>query len=129
MNIKTDKIVLEFGRLKSVHSFTFVELPNNISAIQLSFEKGDVFHEALADTDEISCSTSLIENYEISSDISKASTWVPVIGKEVLWIWRLTNQQGYQDAIQYSFTSGEGEIFIQLIVEASTIKLLMPGVV
>ena len=41
----------------------------------------------------------------------------------MVWIWSMTNQQGYNDAIQYSFKDKNGEEFIvQFIVIASEIK-------
>ena len=126
MNIETDTITHEFGKLLSVHRHVF-EGDNNemnmISGLHLKFENGDVFNEALADTDEISCDSELKENYDSFVDVSKLLPWVKVINRKVRWCWQLRNQQGYNDAIQYSFANpSDSEIIIQLLVIASEIK-------
>jgi len=125
MEIEIQKITDEFGKLKSVYSyvFQFKDEAEMKAVIHLKFESGDVFHEAKPDTDEISCSSSLMDKYQASINISSELPWKNVIGKGVRWIWNLKNQQGYNDAIQYAFANPEeNETLIQLIVEASEIK-------
>ena len=125
--IDTSSIVYEFGKLKSViyHSDSSENERLMLSAIQFIFEKGDVYHEALADTDEISCASFLLNQYDNIKDVTKLELWSKCIDKMPLWIWKLTNQQGYNDAIQYEFQNNIGKnIKIQLIVEASEIQII-----
>ena len=100
-----------------------------VVAVQLVFEKGEVYHESLPEYDEISCSEKLsgewIELDLISIDVSQEPPWIFALNCEVLWVWTMTNHQGYDDAMQYSFASpvlGNSQI-IQLVTVASAIKV------
>ena len=101
LKIDTAIIVYEFGKLKSViyHSDLCENEPFMISAIQLIFENGEVYHEALTDTDEISCADILRNKYNRVQNITKSKLWSECIDKNALWIWNLKNQQNYNDGI------------------------------
>lgn len=42
--------------------------------------------------------------------------------KKISWMWRMTNQRGYEDGFQLEFDDREGTT-VQLIAEASQLKL------
>jgi len=127
MKVNTVKVTYEYGKLISVyyHESVFDDgSPSMLSAIQLQFEAGDVYHEALCDTDEITCNSNLVDSYDNSINVSKTEPWKTIIGNEVNWIWNLKNQQGYDDGIQYEFKTSQTETqMIQLLVMASEIKI------
>lgn len=129
MSIEPHRIADDFGRLVSVHCHLYKLVDENeediVSAFQLKFENGEVFHEALGDTDELSCASTLEDKYQEVLDVSDKAPWIDAIGKEALWIWTLTNQQGYNDAIQYSFANSvkENKSIIGLVTAASEITI------
>jgi len=124
MIIATDDIVYQFGNLVSVHYLSIDEEINWISAIKLTFENGVVYNEAVGATDEIVLTNKLNDHYQIITAANDITPWAEAIGRPTLWLWNLTNQQGYNDGVQYAFAAPrQNEIIIQLMVEASSIKL------
>ncbi|WDE95578.1 DUF6334 family protein [Lentisphaera profundi] len=126
MKINTDKITYDYGKLISVyyHESVFDDSPNMLSAIQLKFEHGDVYHEAIIDTDEISCNSDLIETYDLVINKNDKEPWNSLIGNKPNWIWNLNNQQGYDDGIQYEFKTSQTDTHtFQLLVIGSEIKI------
>lgn len=93
--------------------------------IRLIFERGEVYHEALGDYDEISCDSAMKGEFNKSVDISNSSPWKGAVGRDALWAWRMINNQGYLDGIQYSFANnaGKDEKTIQLLTIASEVKI------
>lgn len=128
--MKVDPYIItnDFGKLKKVFSIKaqFENEPDMTVAIHLVFENGEIYHEALADTDEIACESEMLDSYQNSVDISHEFPWGNAIETHVLWFWKMKNQQGYEDAVQYSFSSSSEhrqEILIQLLVAASEVKV------
>ena len=69
------KISEDFGKLIDVYllKYTFEDEPEMISGIKLVFENGVVFHEALPDTDEITCESNQQFDYDIEICVSNYS--------------------------------------------------------
>lgn len=124
MTIDALKVCDDFGKLKEVlaYEFYFENEGHMRSAVQLIFEKGDIFHEAIRDSDEITCSSALISSYDRIIDISQTAPWNNVLGKDTYWLWTLTNQKGYLDAVQYSFIASNIENIVQLMVKGAEIE-------
>ena len=122
-----DEIIYKYGKLTSVkkHYDSFEDSSDMVCAYQLVFEHGEIFHEALPNTDEISIANSLREKCSIVKDVSSESIWNQAISCSAKWIWKLINQQGYHDGIQYEFwDDSKPKVTIQLMVEASNINVL-----
>ncbi len=53
-------------------------------------------------------------------DISETSPWSKCIGFPLMWSWTLTNQQGYEDGLQFEFAVNvESEsTLVQILVGA-----------
>ncbi len=52
--------------------------------------------------------------------------WNEAIHRPMLWVWQLTNHQGYPDGIQFAFLdeeSGIEAIIIQAMGKASTLEI------
>jgi Family of unknown function (DUF6334) len=58
-------------------------------------------------------------------DVSKNALWKNAIDSQLLWVWSLTNNQGYTDGIQFEWTnhSLKISIVIQAIAIASYFRL------
>jgi hypothetical protein len=61
-------------------------------------------------------------------DVSGEPPWRDAIGRGLLWVWALTNQQGYEDGCQVDFGGVDrndrpDRLCIQLIVAASTLHI------
>ena len=129
MQIETWEITDDYGKLLKVENlfWTFENQVEMLGACHFIFENGDVYHEVLTEFDEITSNSELQDQFDVTKDVSAELPWSVAIGKSVLWIWKLTNQQGYHDAIQYSFSGPEArDVILQLMVEASQIRVLEP---
>ena len=117
------------GALLKVEELSFADWPEATSALKLSFENGELYNECLADSDELSCSTQLLEDYAVVRDVTDAWLWRRAVNRPVRWLWQLTNQQGYGDGLQYSFAApgDDQEEVIQLLAIASRIEILQVG--
>ncbi len=126
LDMELSDITNDFGRLIKVESLSFADWPEAISALRLTFEYGEVYHECQADSDELGCSRGLLKDYSLIKDVSADLPWSRAINCQVRWLWRLTNQQGYDDGLQYAFAdpTDEHEIIIQLVAIASRIEVL-----
>ncbi len=116
--MKLFELVDSAGRLLKVEGFSFPELPNEVSAIELTFEQVKCLIRVVEDTDEIEiCSKIEINDLIKSNSVIFFSEF---IGKELLWAWSLVNNQGYADGLKFQFQNSE--VALELIVEASSIK-------
>ena len=131
MSMNLSDIGNMYGKLKSVYSIRVQceDGPDMVVGVHLVFEKGEVFHEALAEFDEISCSQTLSGEWQedalIRVKVSHEAPWISVVDRKVLWLWTMTNHQGYSDAILYSFANSveDNEQLIQLVTIASVVKV------
>ncbi|WP_237064668.1 DUF6334 family protein [Microbulbifer guangxiensis] len=117
----------EFGSLKDVIGH-FIEgdgITNMLISLELIFENGRIFHEAIPETDEIAIKSMPPEDACIAVSVKDMEPWSFALEREVLWVWDLYNQGRYVDGRQYSFcnTVAEGEVIVQLMVVASQIVI------
>ena len=121
------KICNDYGQLVGVKYALFEGVPHQISAILMQFETVTATFRAVSDDDtlEVSLSPFVPEQEEILVDMSTSTFWEYLKGSGVLWAWRLTNQQGYEDGVRLEFRdpSGKSTTIVELIVIASTIKI------
>ncbi|WP_439880237.1 DUF6334 family protein [Pontibacter sp. MBLB2868] len=92
---------------------------------QVIFQVEDVYLVIAVegDTDEVSVSIlSEIDPETLEQQFSKTS--ISNQRKKIVWLWRMVNQNGYEDGFQMEFDDRE-RTNIQLIAEASRLKLLI----
>ncbi len=115
----------DYGHLKTVFALieTFDEGDMTVGIV-LTLENGIVVHEAMEDTDEITCSSEAGNVYSFKEDVSAKNPWKNAIGKRPMWFWKLKQENDYSDAVQYTFanTVEDKELTIQLMVKASAIE-------
>lgn len=74
-----------------------------------------------ADTDEVILS--ILQKLDFAALEQQFSrTQISNQRKKISWMWRMTNQRGYEDGFQLEFDDREGTT-VQLIAEASQLKL------
>jgi hypothetical protein len=99
---------------------------STLSTARITFEKGDLNIEAVAEDDSLSISIDLRLEGTLS-DVSSAAPWRGLVGGRPSWIWTLTNQQAFVDGIQFLVRTGCGEVMLQLVVIASSLKPYLVG--
>jgi len=116
--MKLSNLVENSGKLMGVKSYSFSELPNEIAAIDLSFERCGCFIRVVEDTDEIAVSSTpdLVGLVESRMDVAISG----YKGLELLWAWGLMNNQGYSDGLRLQFKNKD--VAVEFVVEASSIK-------
>ncbi|GAB3530483.1 hypothetical protein GCM10027443_11150 [Pontibacter brevis] len=73
------------------------------------------------DTDEVTiCMQPELDFEELEQQFSR--TQISNQRKKINWMWRMTNQRGYEDGFQLEFDDMEGTT-VQLVAEASQLKL------
>jgi hypothetical protein len=112
------KLVDSAGKLIKIKGFSFPELPDEIAAIELTFEQVQCFICVVEDTDEIKLNSKVDISEFIESDV--LICFSEFLGRELLWAWSLTNNQGYNDGLKFQFQNSD--VALELIVEASSIK-------
>lgn len=95
--------------------------PILLGAAYLEFEKGGLTINALADDDSIAVSA-FPPRPQRWHDISTVQPWADLVGGRPLWIWTMTNQQGYTDGVQFQVRRPDREVGLQLVVYASSLK-------
>jgi uncharacterized protein DUF6334 len=117
----------EANRLVRVSYALFDGEPNFITAVEMHFESFFATFRAIADDDTLTASLGAIEldSDELLVDVSKSEPWSQCLGSRMPWLWRLTNQQGYDDGVRIEFTKpGENFTFVvEFIVMASAIQI------
>jgi hypothetical protein len=122
-------IVYESGKFVDVEYFFHPNLPTEIGAIKLWFQKGIFFVVAKSD-DSLECTDKNIES-DLKKEGFKSThsshdmPWQPAIGRHIRWIWTLMNQQDYLDGLQFEFADNVSQksVIIQLIAIASRIDI------
>lgn len=95
--------------------------PALLSVLGLVFDHGSMLVEAVADNDTIGVSL----NGELKNarqDVSGESPWSLLVGGAPLWLWSLTNQQGYQDGFQIMLRKDGADVGFQIMVLAGSLK-------
>ena len=115
----------ELGKLECVIGHFLEEngITDFLISLEFVFENGRIFHEAVAETDEIAIKLVPPEDDCVPLPMTHLEPWKSASGRGALWAWELRNQQGYADGIQYSFanTVSDREVIVQLIVVASQV--------
>ncbi len=121
------------GILKDVFCNVDKDCSNAINRIYLKFEKGILIVSVNVEDDTISLFKK--RKYDIvgksdkglhafSKSIAKLISEVKTLS--IQWIWELTNQQGYQDGLQFEFTDKNNpdiSVTIQFLAICSAIKI------
>ena len=105
---------------------TWNELPNEVVGFVLSFQNLELSIIATEDdTVELTQGT-VGTDPDHSLHVSDEVPWSQAIGKPLRWGWLMTNQQGYQDAVQFEFARSVAEpaTIIQLVAIGSSLKVL-----
>jgi hypothetical protein len=129
------KIYDDAGRLVGVSQTLFEGDSRFVTAVGLRFEFLSAIFRAVPDDDTLAVSLeSLVpEPNETLIDASQSAPWPACVGFSICWAWRLTNQQGYSDAVRFEFSERgkESRAVVELIVAASAIQtfVVMSGAV
>ncbi|VUD69420.1 hypothetical protein TDB9533_04789 [Thalassocella blandensis] len=111
-------LVENSGKLISVKGYCFVDLPYELAAMDLKFERCNCFIRINEETDEINVCSHFEGEGLLESNINVLVS--KYIGLELLWAWGLVNNQGYSDGLRLQFKNIETAI--EFVVEASSIK-------
>ena len=124
MSSLTKEMVDSYGVLTEVREAERLGANGPVS-ITLSFEHGSVLVSAAPDDDTIAMRAVASVDGE---DVSAERPWRDAIGRGLIWIWTLTNQQGYEDGCQLEFGDVSRHdrprhLCVQLMVAASTLHV------
>lgn len=118
------KFIDDGDAIKSIEVLR-AENSRDIVNVKLVFHASILFVGVNADDDTIVLSvkppaTSPGENWEAATSLLARA-----IGKRVRWCWRMQNNQGYGDGIQFEFCAdpGDSDVLIQIIAIASKLAL------
>lgn len=112
-------IVDTFGKIQRV--LVDDANPNAVSILNVVFERGSFLIEAVSDDDSLRTSLNT-EPDSPCQDVSSEFPWSLLVGGAPLWLWSLTNQQGYEDGFQIVLRKDGADIGFQIIVIASSLK-------
>jgi len=120
----TKEIVDSYGALIWIRDGEWIGAAGAI-ALTLGFERGVVLVTADADDDTIRLT---VGDPATGRDVSNEAPWRDAIGRELLWLWMLTNQQGYEDGCQFEFgrvvrNDQPERLCIQLMVAGATLHV------
>lgn len=122
------KIIQEENQLfESVAYALFEGDQNFITAIELRFTSLVFNVRAIADDDTlaINLGSLQLESDESLFEPETSDLWSSCIGKPIVWGWRLTNQQGYDDGLRLEFSTRDNNIgpIVEFVVMASAIQV------
>jgi hypothetical protein len=93
----------------------------------MRFESFSATFRAIPDDDTLMI---LLEALDFDSDeslinVSKREPWLQCLNSRIPWLWRLTNQQGYDDGVRIEFSKPEEKFIfvVEFIVMASAIQI------
>jgi hypothetical protein len=112
--------VYEFGAVRAVRTDT--QDPQCLSVVQFVFDHGVLNVEAVAGDDTILATAQRAANPQYY-DVTAARPWASTVGGRPLWIWTLTNQQGYTDGLQLLVHADGQDVAVQLIVMAGALRI------
>lgn len=102
---------------------------HDLRSLALGFEHGAVLLSAVGEDDTIAISA-LPAAY--GEGVSQELPWSDAIGRALIWLWSLTNQQGYEDGCQLEFGAARREgqpdgdrLCVQFMVAASGLRICM----
>ena len=122
------KIIQEENQLFEGVAYALFEGDRNfITAIELRFTSLVFNLRAIADDDTLSISRGALQldEYESLFEPEESDLWSSCIGEHIVWGWRLTNQQGYDNGLRLEFSTPENKIgpVVEFVVMASAIHL------
>ncbi|RDV17066.1 hypothetical protein DXT99_00680 [Pontibacter diazotrophicus] len=90
---------------------------------QVVFQVEDMYLFVAVDTDDDEIILSLLPELNFTALEQQFSrTQISNQRKKISWMWRMTNQRGYEDGFQLEFDDMEGTT-VQLVAEAAQLKL------
>jgi hypothetical protein len=113
--------------LEEIRAFKFPECPHSFAAVLLRFQTLSVIIGVDDSTDEILVLNEVPEDALEVKDSDSLNLLKRAIGRHFGWVWRLKNQQGYFDGVQFSFIlddSSEPAFVFQLIAVSSGLDLI-----
>lgn len=114
------------GRRVAVSKALFEGDPAFVTALALRCERGDVVFRAQAADDTLTATASELhpEADEVVVAAGGSPPWSECLGREIVWGWPLTNQNGYTDGVRLEFT-GPSRTVIEFVVAASCIRVFV----
>jgi len=118
------------GNLNSIYTLSDIDLNNDITQVAFLFERKLLLIELNENDDTIKVNLykkkfSKLEGMKRNKLIEKY--FLEVSKYQCIWIWFLTNQQGYKDGLQLEFLIDNNhlsnDVTIQFIVVASRFKI------
>jgi hypothetical protein len=95
--------------------------PAMLSTVQIIFDNGVLTVWAIDEDDSIGISVDRAYDSDLH-EVSRDMPWSVLVGGDLLWIWTMTNHQGYVDGIQFASRVRGADVSLQLIVMASSLK-------
>lgn len=90
---------------------------------QVVFQLEDMYLVVAVDADDDEIILSLLPEPDFTALEQQFSrTRIANQRKKISWMWRMTNQRGYEDGFQLEFDDREGTT-VQLVAEAAQLKL------
>ena len=121
-----EKVANDAGPLLQTHYMTRNELPSVPSSFVLTFQNMELTVTAQDDDSVELILGGVGTDSEHTLRSNEEFPWSEAIGKPVRWGWMMTNQQGYQDAVQFEFARNiaDTSTIIQLVAVGSSLKVL-----
>jgi hypothetical protein len=120
------------GDLRDVRYIVDRELRSGGAIIEVSFMFDEAILRIIVDPDDDTVHLFLDEagtgEIVTTTRISSFDDLIPsLLSKSFLWVWELTNQQGYRDGIQFEFALREAgtrsTVTVQFIAIASSLEV------
>lgn len=103
----------KFGSLVAVNLRHFE--PGWIESVHFEFVNGSLQVDVDINTDTINWGL----GSATKSPLPTPREWVDLLSGRVRWIWLLTNQRGFTDALQMEIAVDDGFEYVQLLAEGS----------
>lgn len=118
-------IIEEQNQLVGVSYALFEGKQNFITAVELRFTSLTFSLRANPDDDTLSVNFGAFEldSEESLFEVENSNLWSSCKGGHIVWGWRLTNQQGYDDGLRLEFSKPEEDVrtIVEFVVMASAI--------
>ena len=130
-DVDLSKIFFEkdIGLLSKVNYVIDEDIPDEPIAIQLVFSNTIIIISVIDEDDSIDINSQAYYNLKDIDlcNISNEAPWKNVINQRLSWVWSLTNQRGYTDAIQFEWITQDKDskksIKIELLAMLSHLRI------